>query len=80
MVDLLGKNATAVGVRRFIQGNKQIAEIRHVKNKPLPKVSLSQHLIYLLTQKQQASISFEIGYLPCPNPVVDGLLLYLQDF
>ena len=46
----------------------------------LPTISLPYHFIYLFPKKKQSTISFEVRNFPCPNPVIDSLLLNLQDF
>ena len=45
----------------------------------LPAFPPFEHLIDLCSQKEQAAIGLEVGNLPKGDPVVDGLLLHLEE-
>ena len=45
----------------------------------LPLLSSPKHLINLCSQKEQATISLEVGDLPKGDPVINGLLLHLEE-
>lgn len=45
----------------------------------LPLLSSPEHLIDLCSQKEQTTISLEVGDLPKGDPVIDGLLLHLEE-
>lgn len=61
-----------------VMSGTKIMDNNDTTKRTLPRLSTLEHLIDLGANEEQAAISLDVWDLILPNPVIDGLLLYLE--